>query len=250
MIRACAIVPYYEHARTIGAVVTALLGHGLACIVVDDGSGAAAHAAVATLAHAQPREVTLVTHARNQGKGAAVLTGMRAAVAAGYTHALQIDADGQHDCSDVPALLAAAEKRPEAVVLGRPLFDDSTPRSRFYGRYLTHVWVWINTLSFEIEDSMCGFRVYPLAPVLALADAVRLGRRMEFDTEVLVRLHWRGIRIVNIPTRVTYPRDGISHFRLWRDNLHISGMHARLFFGMLARLPARLWRRRPGAAFA
>jgi hypothetical protein len=104
--------------------------------------------------------------------------------------------------------------------------------------------VWINTLSLEIRDAMCGFRVYPIAPTLALADKVRLGTRMEFDAEVIVRLFWEGVPVVNLPTPITYPADNVSHFHLWRDNLRISRMHARLFFGMLRRLPRLLRRRR------
>jgi hypothetical protein len=117
------------------------------------------------------------------------------------------------------------------------------PRGRLYGRYATHVWVWINTLSLDIRDSMCGFRVYPLASLMPLLARVRIGRRMDFDSDVIVRLHWRGVAVVNLPTRVTYPRDGISHFRLWRDNARISAMHARLFLGMLLRSPLLLWRK-------
>jgi glycosyltransferase involved in cell wall biosynthesis len=250
MMRTCAVVPYFEHPRTLAAVAEALLSHGLACIVVDDGSGAAANAAAAELAARHPGKVTLVTHPRNRGKGAAVMSGMRAAAAAGFTHVLQIDADGQHDTADVPAFLDRSARHPQALVLGRPIFDASTPGVRYYGRYLTHAWVWINTLSLDIADSMCGFRVYPLAPVLGLAGEERLGERMDFDTEVLVRLHWRGVPMVDVPTRVTYPRDGQSHFRLWRDNVRISAMHARLFFGMLQRLPVLLRRRRGEALHA
>jgi hypothetical protein len=117
------------------------------------------------------------------------------------------------------------------------------PRSRLYGRYLTHVWVWINTLSFEIRDSMCGLRVYPLATACQIWRKQRIGRRMDFDTEVLVRLSWSGVTIINIPTHVTYPADGVSHFRLLKDNVFISLMHTRLFFGMLVRLPLLLGRR-------
>ena len=109
------------------------------------------------------------------------------------------------------------------------------PRSRQYGRYLTHVWVWINTLSFEIRDSMCGLRVYPLAPTCAIWRAHASGARMDFDTEIMVRLHWSGVRIIAMPTQVTYPRDGVSHFKMLKDNVYISWMHTRLFFGMLWR---------------
>jgi len=243
MIRACAVIPYYEHPQTLGTTVQALRRHGLTCWIVDDGSGAAAHAVAQRLAAQEPDAVKLLTHASNRGKGAAVLTGCRNAAAAGFTHALQIDADGQHDLDNVPELLAQAATRPEALVLGTPRFDASVPRSRLYGRYLTHLWVWINTLSLEVGDSMCGFRVYPLAPLLALASSERLGRRMEFDTEVVVRLHWRGTPMIGVPTRVIYPLEGVSHFDLWRDNLLISRMHARLFFGMLLRMPALILRR-------
>ena len=116
------------------------------------------------------------------------------------------------------------------------------PKGRLYGRYLTHVWVWINTLSLAIKDSMCGFRVYPLVRTLA-AIVPSIGKRMDFDPEIAVRLVWAGTQVVNLPTRVTYPADGVSHFDVWRDNLRISAMHTRLFFGMLWRLPGLLWRR-------
>jgi hypothetical protein len=126
------------------------------------------------------------------------------------------------------------------VIYGVPIYDADVPRSRLYGRYLTHVWVWINTLSFDIRDSMCGFRVYPLPPTLAL---LPLPPRMDFDVEVMVRLHWAGLKFQPILTQVVYPQGGLSHFRLWRDNARISWMHTRLFFGMLLRLPVLLWRK-------
>jgi glycosyltransferase involved in cell wall biosynthesis len=180
---------------------------------------------------------------RNGGKGAAVIAGMRAAASAGASHVLQIDADGQHDAADVPRFLAEAAAHPHAVVNGRPVYDESVPRGRLLGRYATHVWVWINTLSFDIADSMCGFRVYPLAATLAMLQRERVGLRMDFDVEVIVRLHWAGLEVRNLPTHVTYPLDGVSHFDLWRDNVRISRMHARLFFGMLLRMPRLLARR-------
>ena len=137
----------------------------------------------------------------------------------------------------------AAVEAPAAVIAGCPVYDASVPRGRLYGRYATHIWVWINTLSFDIRDSMCGFRVYPLASLLPLLDSVNIGRRMDFDSDVIVRLHWRGVPVLNQPTRVTYPQDGVSHFDLWNDNVRIFAMHARLFFGMLCRAPLLLWRK-------
>ena len=237
------VIPVYDHPDTIGEVVLRVLGHGVPCILVDDGSGAECAAVLDLLAATHPKRVTLLRLPANQGKGAAMVAGFRTAGRHGYTHVLQVDADGQHDCADIPEFLAQARWNPEAVVAGCPLWDESVPRSRLYGRYLTHVWVWINTLSFDIRDSMCGFRLYPLATLLPLLDEEPIGRRMDFDSDVIVRLHWRGVPVRNQPTRVTYPQDGISHFRLWADNVLISSMHARLFLGMLWRAPLLLWRK-------
>jgi glycosyltransferase involved in cell wall biosynthesis len=238
-----AVVPVYNHPATIDEVTRQILAHGLRCILVDDGSSPDCAEVLDRLAAKHHGQVSLVRLARNQGKGAAMLAGFRAAAARGHTHVLQIDADGQHACGDIPLFLAQAQRQPQAVIAGCPVYDQSVPRARLYGRYATHVWVWINTLSLDIRDSMCGFRVYPLASLLPLLDAVRIGRRMDFDSDVIVRLHWRGVPVVNQPTRVTYPQDGISHFRMLRDNVRISLMHARLFFGMLWRSPLLLWRK-------
>jgi glycosyltransferase involved in cell wall biosynthesis len=243
----CILIPVYNHEHAVGAVVHAVLGHGMHCILVDDGSSAPCARVLDALAGELPGQVTLVRHALNQGKGAAVVSGIRQAALAGYTHVLQIDADGQHCVADIPRFLALARAHPGAVIAGCPIYDESVPAVRLYARYLTHVWVWINTLSFAIRDSMCGFRIYPLAPVVALLDRCTLGMRMNFDTDILVRLYWDGVPVVNLPTRVGYPSDGVSHFRALRDNVLISRMHATLFCGMLLRLPtllARKWRTR------
>ncbi len=183
--------------------------------------------------------VELVERDKNGGKGAAVKTGMAEAAHMGYTHVLQIDADGQHDMADIPKLLALSRDHPLAVISGEPQYTNA-PWIRYYGRYLTHIWVWINTLSLDIRDSMCGFRVYPLQSSLQVIRGSRVGNRMDFDPEILVRLHWRGVPVIQFPTTVSYPIDGVSHFRGLQDNLLISWMHTRLFFGMLLRLPRLL----------
>ncbi|WP_454694148.1 glycosyltransferase family 2 protein [Achromobacter aegrifaciens] len=240
----CALIPVYNHGATVAAVHAQLAAQGLPCVLVDDGSAPACAATLDALA-AQPH-THLLRRAANGGKGAAVQDGLRAAAALGYTHALQVDADGQHALPDAAAFAAASRAQPHALVCGAPVYGDDVPRSRLYGRWLTRVWVWINTLSLDIPDAMCGFRVYPLARVLPVIDGAQVGRRMDFDIAVLVRLHWRGAAMVWLPTRVAYPEGGISHFKGLRDNLLISRMHARLFFGMLARSPALLWRRLAG----
>jgi len=240
---ACVVIPVYNHEHAIGKVLAQVLEYRMPCILVDDGSSPACAAELDRLAALHPGRVVLERHTVNQGKGGAVLTGFARAAREGYSHVLQVDADGQHAVADIPRFLDAARARPQAVVAGCPVYDESVPALRLYARYLTHVWVWINTLSLAIRDSMCGFRVYPVAPVLALARRRRLGLRMNFDIEILVRLYWDGVEVVNLPTKVGYPEDGVSHFQAWTDNVLITRMHVALFFGMLPRIPSLLVRR-------
>ena len=240
--RPSVIIPVYNHPDTVGYMVDGVLRAALPCLLVDDGSEASCAAVLDVLAAKHP-EVQVLRLSLNQGKGAAVMSGMRQAFDQGYSHGLQIDADGQHAIEDIPAFIALARLHPQAMVCGAPVYDASVPKGRLYGRYLTHIWVWINTLSLDIRDSMCGFRVYPLAEAIATLNSANIGKRMDFDTEVLVRMHWRGVRFMVQPTAVTYPRDGLSHFQVWRDNVQISGMHARLFAGMLLRSPWLLGRK-------
>lgn len=236
-----AVIPVYNHGGPVGGVVAALRAHGLPVLLVDDGSEPGCAAVLDALA--QQPDVFLERLSANQGKGGAVMAGLKRAAQLGWTHALQIDADGQHDTRDVPAFAAAAAAEPAKLICGYPVYDDSVPRARLYGRYATHIWVWINTLSLTIRDSMCGFRIYPLPATLACMQRQYIGRRMDFDTEIAVRLVWSGMGVTNLPTRVRYPEDGVSHFRVWQDNLLISAMHTRLFFGMLWRAPLLLWRK-------
>lgn len=238
----CILIPIYNHKDSIARTVELLRPHGLPLIVVDDGSDTATQAVLRQLAEANAN-LHLYRLPQNSGKGAAVMHGMRQALAMGHTHALQIDADGQHDTKDVPKFIAAGAAHPDAVVCGKPIYDDSVPKGRLYGRYITHFWVWIETLSFAIGDSMCGFRLYPLHITCALMDKVAIPLRMDFDISIVVHLAWKGAPFINIPTRVTYPVDGLSHFDVWRDNVRITKMHTGLFFGMLPRLPMLLQRK-------
>lgn len=249
-LRPCVLIPVYNHPTTIGPLCAELAALGIPLLLVDDGCDAECAAELDRLAGKGHHLLRLTA---NQGKGAAVRAGLEQAQRLGYTHALQVDADGQHACEDLPAFLAEMDTAPETLVVGYPRYDASVPRARFYGRYATHVWVWINTLSLEIRDSMCGVRLYPIAALNRLLARHSCGNRMTFDTEVLVRWHWAGGALAQCPVRVHYPRDGISHFALWRDNRQISIMHTRLFFGMLLRLPRLLARRlrgRPAGANA
>jgi glycosyltransferase involved in cell wall biosynthesis len=237
----CAVVPVYNHETAITTVVDALLANHLPCILVDDASSPPCARVLDQLALRD--NVYLIRLATNQGKGGAVMTGLREASRLGFSHALQVDADGQHDLQDVRRFVECSRAHPDAVICGYPLYDDSVPKGRLYARYLTHVMVWINTLSLQIRDSMCGYRLYPLAPVLALIESAKIGKRMDFDSDILVRLAWRGQPMQWLQTRVRYPLDGVSHFRMFHDNVLITSMHTRLLFGMLLRSPLILWRR-------
>lgn len=237
----CAVIPVYNHGQPLPAVVQGLRDLGLPCVLVDDASDEQTAAIMRDLA--QQQQVHLVVHAHNLGKGGAVMSGLREAQRLGYSHALQVDADGQHDLERVSYFLQQAQTYPQALICGYPEYDASVPKGRLYARYITHVWTWIHTLSLDIRDSMCGFRVYPLAPVVQLLDQVKLGKRMDFDIEILVRLYWRQVPMRWYSVRVIYPEGGLSNFRPWQDNWLISKMHTRLFFGMLLRLPLLLWRK-------
>lgn len=234
---ACAIIPVYNHGAAIGNTLAEVRAHDLPVVLVNDGSDAQCSATLRQLASQDG--VTLVELAHNLGKGGAVKAGLRRARELGYSHGLQVDADGQHNLADVRRFLAEARQFPQALICGVPEYDASIPKARLYGRYLTHVWVWINTLSLALRDSMCGFRVYPLAGVCELLAQDYTGNRMDFDPEVLVRWFWRAGDVRQLATRVHYPVDGVSHFLPGKDNWLISCMHARLFLGMLWRAP--LW---------
>jgi len=242
-----ALIPVYNHAATLPSVVEAVRAAGLPCLLVDDGSEERCAAVMDKLVadFAGKCGVSLIRLAQNGGKGAAVAAGLRRALELGYTHALQIDADGQHDFLAIPRFVKASRAQPDALIGGVPVYQADAPKSRLYGRWVMRIWVWINTLSASIPDAMCGFRVYPLRASVEVLNAETLGRRMDFDPEILVRLFWRGVPMRWLPVAVHYPQDGVSHFKLVRDNLLLSWMHTRLFFGMLYRSP-RLLRRRVG----
>jgi glycosyltransferase involved in cell wall biosynthesis len=239
----CIVIPVYNHEAAIPHVLAKLKPFAIPTILVNDGSSALCSQVLADCAEREPDWITLINRPENGGKGAAVLDGFKAAQQLGFSHAIQIDADGQHDAGDIPAFIDAGRQHPEALILGQPLFDDTAPKSRVYGRTIANLWVWINTLSFAAADSMCGFRLYPLAAVERLNQCTPIARGMDFDIDILVRLYWQGIELINLPTRVNYPYDGVSHFKVLSDNLMISKTHAKLFFGMLKRIPQLL--RRP-----
>lgn len=239
----CTVIPVYNHELAIGQTLERVLAHNIPVILVNDGSNDVCSERLESLAQQNQEQVHLVSLPVNLGKGGAVKAGLNQAHQQGYSHVLQLDADGQHDVRDIPRFIETAQQYPTKLILGAPVYDDSASQLRVYGRYLTHVWVWINTLSFQIKDSMCGFRIYPVSSLIPLLQKHACGNRMAFDTEVIIRWYWQGGGVINLETRVLYPEDGVSHFHYLRDNLLLSSMHARLFFGMLLRSPRLLLRK-------
>jgi glycosyltransferase involved in cell wall biosynthesis len=227
----CAIVPTYNNPTTIAHVV-AQVGEHLPVIVVDDGSAPAGAEAVAELA--EQNRATVVRLAENGGKGTAIEAGLRRAQALGFTHALALDADGQHACVDIPRFLQLSRAHADAMVLGVPRFDASAPLGRRFGRLISVFWVQVETCSKAIRDPLCGYRVYPIEPALKVAELC--GRRMDFDPEILVRMAWEGVPIASLETAVIYPEGGVSHFRMWRDNVGITKMHTRLCMEAIVRV--------------
>lgn len=188
----------------------------------------------------------VIQRPRNGGKGAAILDGLRAAEAQGFTHVLTMDADGQHPAVAIPDFMAASQADPGAFILGVPVFDASAPLLRVAGRRVSNGWANLETLWIGLGDSLCGFRVYPIADLRVTMERNRWMRRFDFDPEAAVRLCWRGLRPLTRPAPIRYLRPeegGVSHFNYVRDNLLLTAMHARLFVGFVLRLPWLLSRR-------
>jgi predicted LPLAT superfamily acyltransferase len=241
--KCCAIAPSYNHGEMVGELVQRLREINLPVFVIDDGSDEPTRTTLSAL-HAPENEVFVYRLDTNRGKGAAVMKGFDLARAAGFTHALQIDADGQHDLSNLAEFIVLGEAHPDALIAGAPIYDATLPRGRRIGRSITHFWVGIETLTNRPVDSMCGLRLYPLERVTKIRTNHRLGRRMDFDIEIFVRLIWEGVPLFFVPVRVVYPRGNISNFDLIRDNWAIAVMHTRLVLAMPLRLPAILRKRR------
>ena len=213
--------------------------------VVVDGSTDGSTAQLQALAARDPG-LKLIVLPRNSGKGAAVLAGITQAAAAGYTHALTMDSDGQHPAQLIPAFMAASQADLGPMVLGKPVFAADAPALRVNGRKVSNGWANLETLWMGIGDSLYGFRVYPIAPLRAIMGSSRWMRRFDFDPEAVVRLCWAGVRPLNLEAPVRYFRadeGGVSHFKYLRDNTLLTWMHTRLFLGFLWRLPLLVWRR-------
>jgi glycosyltransferase involved in cell wall biosynthesis len=245
----CFVIPHFNHHVAFSKFLPTIMQLNIACIIVDDGSLPGSIDIVEALIDNLSSSISgdgkvgaeqnlyLLKHAHNRGKGAAFFTGAYYARTLGYTHAIQIDADGQHDINDVSAFMKYSQSHPETIVSGNPYFEDDAPKLRVYGRRVTDFWVALETLSFQIKDSLCGYRIYPLTQVEYILDYYHIGARMDFDTEILVKAVWLDIPLHFLQTKVIYPENSVSHFHYARDNFLLIYLHIRLMLGMLVRSP-------------
>ena len=239
------LIPSYNPGPAVLTTVQAARAQWPVVWVVDDGSNDGSTASLQELAASDPG-LHLIVLPRNSGKGAAVLAGLEAAAAAGFTHVLTMDADGQHPAALIPDFMAASQAAPAAMILGKPVFGPEAPALRVNGRKVSNGWANFETLWMGIGDSLYGFRVYPIAPLMRIMRGRRWMRRFDFDPEAVVRLCWAGVQPINKDAPVRYlsaEEGGVSHFRYLRDNILLAWMHTRLFLGFLGRLPLLLLRR-------
>ena len=239
------LIPSYNPGPKVYETVRGALGQWAPVWVVVDGSTDGTPEGLRKLAEEEP-QLRVIVIERNGGKGAAVLHGIRLAAAEGYTHALTMDSDGQHPAAKIPEFMARSVAEPRAVVLGVPVFDASAPSLRVKGRKISNWWANVETVGAGIDDSLYGFRVYPIADLIAVMRYQPWMRRFDFDPEAAVRLLWRGVPPINIPAPVKYLRPdegGVSHFNYYRDNVLLTWMHTRLVLEFVVRLPVLLWRK-------
>jgi glycosyltransferase involved in cell wall biosynthesis len=239
------LIPSYNTGPKVYDTVRAARAQWSPVWVVTDGSTDGTPDGLRAMAAADPG-LKLFVLPTNGGKGAAVLHGLQAARDAGFTHALTMDSDGQHPPELIPSFMQQSIAHPDSMVLGRPVFDASAPLLRVRGRRVSNWWTNLETFGAGIDDSLYGFRVYPIADLIAVMHGQPWMRRFDFDTEAVVRLAWRGVAPINLPAPVKYlsaEEGGVSHFQYGRDNVLLTWMHTRLMIEFVLRLPSLVWRR-------
>lgn len=239
------LIPCYNPGPKVVGMLREVLAHWSPVWVVVDGSTDGSTDLLVELAR-QQSGLTVLVQSENGGKGSAVLHGITAALAHGFTHALTMDADGQHPANLIATFMARSMAEPRSLILGKPVFDASAPALRVNGRKISNTWANLETLGAGVGDSLYGFRVYPMRELQTVMQKSRWMRRFDFDPEVAVRLCWEGLKPVNIEAPVKYfdaSEGGVSHFKYVRDNILLTWMHTRLFIEFLLRLPWLLARR-------
>jgi predicted LPLAT superfamily acyltransferase len=229
MFKPIVVIPTYNHHKALPSMIEKIQVHGIDILIVNDGSDEYIGKILSEIA--AKADVKLLNLEKNGGKGSAVKAGIRYAYSKGYTHCIQIDADGQHDISDLPHILDLASKEPQRLILGKPVFDlKNAPKSRMLGRKITNFWIAVETMSLDIKDGLCGYRCYPVAPTMEVINKVKTGDRMDFDPEILVRLRWQGVQVRSFNTKVNYGDHESSNFDVLADNIRISWLFMKLFW--------------------
>jgi glycosyltransferase involved in cell wall biosynthesis len=238
----CVIIPSYNSGPLLATTLRATLAQWAPVFLVVDGStDSSERCADALIESGASLEVLRLE--KNQGKGGAVFEAFKLARSKGLTHAVVFDSDGQHEAADIPRMIALSKKHPEAMVLGVPIFSEDAPELRVKGRRVGNWWTNFETLWGGIEDSLFGFRIYPIAESIAILSAIEGGRRFDFETQLAVRLYWRGIPSLSFPSKVTYPEKasgGVSHFKYLRDNVLLFWTHFNLSLRAVCMLPRLL----------
>ena len=234
------IIPSYNTGIILQKTITEVLQYYAPVWVIIDGSDDGSEQFLTSLLKQFPSALKVILLPKNIGKGAAILTGIEKALSMGFSHVLTMDADLQHACQSIGDFIEQSQKYPQAVILGKPIFAKSAPVLRVQGRRISNAWANLETLNWGIGDSLFGMRVYPIKDLMAVMKMTAWARRFDFEPEVAVRLAWQGVPMINIDTPVRYlaaDEGGISQFKYLRDNVLLIGMHTRLFFGFLWRLP-------------
>ena len=240
------LIPVYNHGEELQGVLENLLPFSLPFILVDDGSNEGTKNCLQKYCQEYP-SINLITLPRNTGKGGAVIAGIKYAYQHNFSHVFQIDADGQHDTGCCEDFIRESKLNPRAMICGQPVYDESVPKIRQKGRKFGNLWGQIVSVSSDIQDSMCGFRIYPVAPAYQIVSTAPLiDKRMGFDPEILIRLKWKNTPFIFLPVLIRYPENGVSHYHVVRDNVRMTTMFTRTFIGMILRLPLLLARKISG----
>lgn len=240
MNRYCVIIPTYNNAGTVAEVARRALVVCPNVFVVDDGSTDDTSAGLKGL------DVRVLSHEHNRGKGCALKTGFKAAREAGFTHAVTVDADGQHFPEDIPGMVEASDRNPGDYIIGvRNLTSENMPRQNTFANRFSNFWFRLQT-GQRLADTQSGFRIYPLDRLYGLG---LLTSRYEAELELMVFAAWHGVRMNGVPVRVWYAPEGerVSHFRPFRDFFRISVLNTLLCLGaVVIGLPMALWRKMAG----
>jgi len=239
------LIPSYNPGNLVVSTVQDALAHWQPVWVVSDGSDDGSTEALQKLADYTP-DLKVIVLPQNQGKGSAIMAGLHQATHEGFTHVLTMDADGQHPAHLIPFFMQTSVRNPDAMILGKPVFDDNAPQLRVQGRKISNFLANLDTLWIGIGDSLYGFRVYPAHPLLKIMQDHQFMRRFDFDIEAVVRMCWAKAHPINVDAPVKYldtEDGGVSHFNYLRDNVLLTWMHTRLLITLLFRFPLLLIRK-------